>query len=219
MALELISFPICPFVQRSVITLRQKGVAYDITYIDLANKPDWFLAMSPLGKVPVLRIDETTVLFESAAINEYLDETNEPRMLPDSPIDRARARAWIGFSGTLLTDTISLTLAEDERSFAAAEATLFSHLQQMEDNLDPKPFYLGEKFSLVDATIAPVFMRIEWVMARRPLRKLADMPKVAAWSAALLELPSVRGSVREDWDDLLHDHLCSRGSILTRPIP
>jgi glutathione S-transferase len=219
MALELISFPICPFVQRSVITLLQKGVGFDIKHIDLANKPDWFLAISPLGKVPVLRIDGDTVLFESAAINEYIDETTEPRMLPDDPVERARARAWIGFAGTLLSDVMTLTTAGEEREFAAAEATLFTHIQQLEDNVDPKPFYLGEQFSLVDSTIAPVFMRMEWVMARRPLRKLADMPRVAAWSKTLLELPSVRKSVREDWDDLLFDHLCNKGSILTRPIP
>jgi glutathione S-transferase len=219
MALELISFPICPFVQRAVITLLQKGVDFDIKYIDLANKPDWFMKLSPLGKVPVLRLDDGTVLFESAAINEYLDETNAPRMLPEDPVQRARARAWIGFAGTLLSDVIALTTSADEREFAAAEATLFTHIQQLEDNVDPKPFYLGEQFSLVDSTIAPVFMRLEWVMARRPLRKLADMPRVAAWSKALLELPAVRNSVREDWDDLLFDHLCNKGSLLTRPIP
>jgi glutathione S-transferase len=218
MALELISFPICPFVQRAVITLLQKGVDFDVTYIDLANKPDWFLKISPLGKVPVLRMDGGTVLFESAAINEYLDETTEPRLLPSDPVERARARAWIGFATTLLSDVMALTSATDEREFATAEATLFTHVQQLEDNVDPKPFYLGERFSLVDSTIAPVFMRMEWIMARRPLRKLADMPKVAEWSRTLLELPSVRNSVREDWDDLLFDHLSGRGSILTRPI-
>ncbi len=71
--IELISFNLCPFVQRSVITLNKKGIDYKITYIDLADKPDWFLALSPLGKVPVLKHGDE-VLFESAVINEYLDE-------------------------------------------------------------------------------------------------------------------------------------------------
>ena len=69
----LISFDICPFVQRSVITLEEKGVEYEIKYIELENKPDWFLAISPFGKVPVLQANDT-VIFESAVINEYLDE-------------------------------------------------------------------------------------------------------------------------------------------------
>lgn len=64
---ELVSFELCPFVQRSVITLNEKGVPFDIRYISLKDKPDWFLDISPLGKVPVLIVDEGTVLFESAA--------------------------------------------------------------------------------------------------------------------------------------------------------
>ncbi len=219
MKFELISFPICPFVQRSVITLLEKGVDFQIKYIDLANKPDWFLAISPLGKVPVLRVNGDTVLFESTAINEFLDETTEPRMLPEDPVARARARAWIGFAGTLLSDVLSLTSADNERELASAEATLFTHLGQLEANVDPDPFYLGSHLSLVDATIAPVFMRMEWVLGRRPLRKLEDMPGVARWSQALLERPSVRQSVGDGWEDLVFDHLCNRGSILTRPIP
>ena len=102
MNLELISFPVCPYVQRAVITLLHKGVDFKLTYINLADKPDWFLAISPLGKVPVLRAGDG-VLFESAAINEYLDETHAPRMLPEDPIERARARAWIAFGSTVMS--------------------------------------------------------------------------------------------------------------------
>jgi len=69
---ELISFELCPFVQRSVITLLQKGVDFKINYIDIHDPPEWFQQISPLGKVPVMRVDNT-VLFESAVINEYLD--------------------------------------------------------------------------------------------------------------------------------------------------
>ncbi len=81
MAYQLISFVLCPFVQRSVITLKEKQVPFDITYVDLQNLPDWFNAISPMGKVPVLRVDEKRVLFESAVINEYLDETNPPPLV------------------------------------------------------------------------------------------------------------------------------------------
>ena len=70
MAYQLISFVLCPYVQRSVITLKEKQVPFTITYIDLQNPPDWFLAISPMGKVPVLRMAQDQVLFESAVINE-----------------------------------------------------------------------------------------------------------------------------------------------------
>jgi glutathione S-transferase len=52
--LTLISHKLCPYVQRAVIALTEKGVPFERIDIDLANKPDWFLKISPLGKVPVL---------------------------------------------------------------------------------------------------------------------------------------------------------------------
>ena len=55
-ALTLISHPLCPFVQRAVIVLLEKGVEFDRIDVDLSAKPDWFLALSPTGKVPVLKV-------------------------------------------------------------------------------------------------------------------------------------------------------------------
>ena len=85
----LISFKTCPWVQRSAITLREKGVPFEFRHIEADNRPDWFLAISPHKKVPVLRLDDTVSLFESNAINEYLDETIAPRLHPDDPVLRA----------------------------------------------------------------------------------------------------------------------------------
>ena len=62
-----------------MICLRAKNVEFEVTYINLSDKPDWFLEISPHGKVPVLLVDDVP-LFESNAIAEYLDETVEPRL-------------------------------------------------------------------------------------------------------------------------------------------
>ena len=78
----LCSFKTCPWVQRAAIVLRAKQVPYEITYIDRNNRPDWFLAVSPHAKVPVLLNDEKHALFESNAIAEYLEETTAPRLHP-----------------------------------------------------------------------------------------------------------------------------------------
>ncbi|MDQ7075771.1 MAG: glutathione S-transferase N-terminal domain-containing protein [Gammaproteobacteria bacterium] len=78
---ELISFKVCPFVQRSAIILNEKNVAYNTTYVDLEDLPDWFQEVSPLGKVPVLRVQDT-VVFESAVIAEYLEECYAPSLHP-----------------------------------------------------------------------------------------------------------------------------------------
>ena len=82
----LVSFKTCPWVQRSAIALREKNTPFEFRHIEPDNRPDWFLAISPHKKVPVLRIDDTVSLFESSAINEYLDETIAPRLHPEDPI-------------------------------------------------------------------------------------------------------------------------------------
>ena len=89
----LCSFKTCPWVQRAAIVLQAKQIAYDITHIDRNQRPDWFAAVSPHGKVPVLVIDGKDALFESNAIVEYLDEILPPRLHPEDPILRARNRA------------------------------------------------------------------------------------------------------------------------------
>ena len=79
LSLTLVSHPLCPFVQRAAIVLLEKGVPFERINVDLSAKPDWFLALSPTAKVPLLkvrRIDgEDAILFESMVICEYLEET------------------------------------------------------------------------------------------------------------------------------------------------
>src|SRR5262249_14601697 len=100
MKLELVSTPLCPYVHRSTTMLNEKGAVFDVRYMDLKNKPDCFLAIPPRGKVPLL-VGDGTPLFESNAINEFLDETIAPRLLPADPIERARQRAWVEFTNDL----------------------------------------------------------------------------------------------------------------------
>ena len=113
MSLKLISHVLCPYVQRAVIALTEKGVPFERIDIDLAHKPDWFLALSPLGKTPVLVTDEGPI-FESAVICEYLDETVGASLHPAAPYARARHRAWIEFASATLNAIWSYYTARDE---------------------------------------------------------------------------------------------------------
>ena len=85
----LVSFKTCPWVQRAAIVLREKKIDFEFRHIERDNRPDWFLAISPHKKVPVLRLDDSVSLFESNAINEYLDETLAPRLHPEDAVQRA----------------------------------------------------------------------------------------------------------------------------------
>jgi glutathione S-transferase len=208
---ELISFKLCPFVQRSVITLLEKGVDFDLTYIDLANPPQWFLDISPLGKVPALRVGEQ-VLFESAVINEYLDEVNPPAILPSDPLLKAQNRAWIEFASTLIGDQYQLMVAKEEGQYRQSLEEIRKKLGQLEAILGDGPFFNGGDFSLMDAAIAPVFMRMELLDEWSGLEGIYDAtPKVAAWKDALLARPSVRDSVVEEFAAELRRYIGETG--------
>ncbi len=211
-SIELISFKLCPFVQRSVITLLEKGVPFDITYIDLSNKPDWFLKISPTGKVPVLRIGDT-VLFESAVINEYLDEVTPPSLHPSDPLEKARHRAWIEYLSTLFMNQYRLIMAKDKAGFEQERDTFVDGLARLEEQLaDEGPWFAGARFSLVDTAGAPLMMRTDTLDRNFSTGLLNAYPKLQRWSDALLARESVKLSVVEDFEPLSIARYRSQGS-------
>src|SRR5579871_3224430 len=98
--LKLISHKLCPYVQRAVIALIEKGVSFERIDIDLANKPDWFLKVSPLGKTPILLVGDQAI-FESAVILEYLEETQANPLHSTGTLQRAEHRSFIEFGSAI----------------------------------------------------------------------------------------------------------------------
>ena len=136
--LKLISHKLCPYVQRAVIALTEKVVAFDRIDIDLANKPDWFLAISPLGKTPVLQVGDTAI-FESAVILEYLEETQPKPLHPADPLRRAEHRAWIEFGSAVLNDIAGIYAAPDEATFKAKVSQLEQRFARLEARVVAAP--------------------------------------------------------------------------------
>jgi glutathione S-transferase len=197
---NLISFDLCPFVQRSVITLLEKKIDFDITYIDLAEPPEWFLGISPLGKVPALRIGDTT-LFESAVINEYLDEITPPSLHPGDPLEKATNRAWIEFASELLFDQYHLCIAATEEDLTTHHKTIKNKLLQLEGILTKNTFFNGENFCLIDAAFAPAFMRFDILENQYPLDVYTNHPKVSLWADNLRQKESVQQSVISNFSE------------------
>ncbi len=209
---RLISFKLCPYVQRCVMTLREKEVAHDIDYVDLSDRPDWFVELSPLGKVPVLEVTRDdgskVVLFESVVINEYLDEVTEGSMLPADPLERAHSRAWVEFGNAVLGDAFAITAAKDETALEKALEKLGKKLDRLEREIDTGPFFLGTEVSLVDAAFTPALQRLSWANEIHPAMGIFEgRPKVARWWRALAARDSVRGSavpdLRERFDKMI----------------
>jgi glutathione S-transferase len=214
--LELVSFKICPFVQRSIIALNQKGIAYTLTHINPQETPDWFKAISPLGKVPVLVVDGTPV-FESAVILEYLDEVYPPALHPADPLEKARQRAWVEFCSELLGRQHRMLTAQDEAGFNEARKSLQQGLQRLDTVLaEQAPYFAGEQFHLVDCVYAPLFMRLALLKQSYAL-EIALSTRMQAWSDALLALDAVKTSVVEEFPMVFANFLKAQdGYILKR---
>lgn len=197
MTLELISSNRCPFVQRSIVALEHKQVPYKLTILDPYDPPEWFSEISPLGKVPVLRIPSDgngsdEVLFESAVINEYLDETTPGQLHPEDPLERAKNRAWIEFGGGCLSNTFKLMTVETQEEFDGVLDELRTALKRIEGVIDDTgPYFNGADFALVDAAYAPLFIRMSILKEMIGVDVAAGIPKVARWQDALMSMDAV----------------------------
>ena len=212
-ALKLISHKLCPYVQRAVIALTEKGVEFERVDIDLANKPDWFLAISPLGKTPVLQIGDIAI-FESAVILEYLEETQPKPLHPANTLTRAEHRGWIEFGSAVLSDIAGFYAAKDQATFEAKMAQLEQKFARLEARV-AGPWFDGDEFSLVDAVFGPVFRYFDVFDEIADFGILAGKPKLARWRKNLAERPSVRSAVRADYPALLRDFIERRNSWLS----
>ncbi len=220
---KLCSFKTCPWVQRAAIVLRAKNVPYEITYIDRDNRPEWFLAISPHSKVPVLQIDGKEALFESNAIAEYLDETAAPRLHPDDPIARARNRAWTDFVTTFASAVSQTAYADTEEEFGARAAKIAGPFGKLDEALAKRgnagPYFNDEKFSLVDAAYAPFLQRYTFMDRLRPLGIIEKYPHLAEWRDALLASAAVKASTVPEIEEAWQQNMIVNKRWLAKFVP
>lgn len=199
----LMSHALCPYVQRAAIALAEKGQSFERVDIDLAHKPAWFLAVSPLGKTPVLlvaREGAVVPVFESAVIAEYLDDTVAPPLHPADALERARHRSWVEMASATLELVWRIYTAPDEAVLAARAEELRNRFRQLDAALHPGgPWFGGERFSLVDGAFAPVFRYLDLFETLHPIDWIGAAPRVQSWREALSRRDSVQGAVRSDY--------------------
>ena len=210
----LVSHKLCPYVQRAGITLSEKGVPFERIDIDLANKPEWFLKISPLSKTPVLLVDGQPI-FESAVICEYLDETIGTPLHPRDAIRRAQHRSWIEFASAVLNGIAGLYNAADQESLQLKAGELQQRFAQLEEELGDGPWFEGADFTLVDAAFAPVFRYFDVLDGVAGIDWFGRTPRVRAWRAALAGRASVVKAVSRDYAALLTQFLQARKSALS----
>ena len=216
MAPKLVSFKACPFVQRVAIALQYKGIDYDIEYVDLGNPPEWFLAISPLKKVPLLIVDDT-VIFESAVINEYIDEAYPPKLHPEDLLKKAINRSWIEFCNNISLYTFQLSIKESENEFKDTLELMLNDFDLVENCLKDPPFFNGEQFSLVDSSYAPVFQRLDFLeQIYKPIIIPERYPKLAKWKDNLMLLKAVKDSAVDDIQAIYYKLLWTRQGYISQ---
>ncbi|BAZ32760.1 glutathione S-transferase-like protein [Cylindrospermum sp. NIES-4074] len=196
--IKIYSAVVCPFAHRSRLVLQEKGIDFDLVEIDLQNKPEGFTDVSPYGKVPAITHGDKRV-WESAVINEYLDEVfPHPPLLPITAIGKAQARVWIDFANTRFVPAFSNLLRSPEpQKQEESKQELYKHLAFIENEGLGKlsgegPYWFGESISLVDFTFFPWFERWAALKNYRGFGIPSEFTRIRQWKHALKERPSVK---------------------------
>ena len=183
--------------------MRAKQVEFEVTYVNLRDKPDWFLEISPHGKVPVLKVDDE-ILFESNAITEFLDEMFEPRLHPADPFKRARNRAWTDFVPDFYKALNGIGYAKTREAVEEGLENAPKSVSRLERALTTErgndgPYFNGSTLCLVDAAYGPMFQRFGLVEAALETGLFNAFPLVQAWSDALLANETVADAVPDNF--------------------
>lgn len=215
---RLVSFKSCPWVQRVAIVLREKGLPFAFQHIEADNRPEWFAALSPHNKVPVLRLDDASALFESNAINEYLDDVHAPRLHPVDPVLRASNRAWIEFAATFADVASGHAYAADEASYEKAAALIPALFAKLEKALEQGggPYFNGAAYSLVDAAYAPFLQRHLFLERIRKLGHIDSFPRMKAWAHAIVERPSTHSFPPAEYEAMYRDMVRRRNKWMSQ---
>ncbi|MEA2977731.1 MAG: hypothetical protein QOF19_3251 [Alphaproteobacteria bacterium] len=182
------------------IALNLKAVSYEMIPIHLQkdggqHRSAEYRAINPLGRVPTLMLADGSLLTQSLAIIEYLNEAYpQPPLLPADPVERARVRAIsqiiacdihpLNNLGTL--QYLKRTLGQEQ----AAIDTWYHHwvlrgFEAIEAMIKPGPYTFGAQVSLADICLVPQVYN-----ARRLKVPLDAFPKIVAVDAACLALPA-----------------------------
>lgn len=212
--MKIVSFKICPFVQRVTAALAAKGIDYDIEYISLKDKPQWFLDISPNGQVPILIADNGEVIFESDAIIEYLDEVTPLLEQDVTPEQRAKDRAWSYLAAKNYLTQCSAMRSPTEEVLAERSEKLRTAFAKVENVLGEGPYFKGESLSNVDIAWLTMLHRVDIIERHTGYDFLAGMPKVKAWQKAVLATGLAEKSVADDFEQKFTDFYLSEDTFL-----
>ncbi len=214
--IKVISFKICPFVQRVTALLEAKHVPYKIEYINLQEKPQWFLDIAPNGQVPVLITDSGTPLFESDAIAEYLDDAYSPLEADVTAEERALDRAWSYQATKHYLTQCSAMRSPDKETLQERTEKLGKAFVKAEQVLGSGRFFKGDTISNVDIAWLPLLHRTAIIHRYTGYDFISSYPKVKQWQVSLMATGLAEKSVSDDFENVFTDFYLSDSAFLGR---
>lgn len=199
--IKVVSFKICPFVQRVTAALEAKKIPYEVEYISLGNPPAWFKDVSPNAQVPLMITESGITLFESDAIIEYLDDRYDA-LNPELTVEqRAIDRAW-SYQATkhYLVQCGAMTSADKETLKDRADK-LSKAFARVEKVIGDGTYYRGETIGNVDVVWLPLLHRANIIEQRTGYDFIEKYPKVKSWQDALMQTGLAEKSVPEDFNE------------------
>lgn len=201
--IKIVSYKICPFVQRVTAALEAKKIPFEIEYISLKDKPQWFLDISPNGQVPIMVTETGTTLFESDAIIEYIED--EYGALEKDVINEQRAldRAWSYLGSKNYLVQCGTMSSKDDVTFKERSEKLITAFTKMEKQLSSNStFYKSNTLSNVDIAWLPLLHRAYIVKKYTDYDFLCGLPQTQAWQKAVLATGIAEKTVSEDFEQL-----------------
>ncbi len=214
--MKIVSFKICPFVQRVTALLEAKNIPYEIDFISLSDKPQWFLDISPSGQVPVLITDGGKALFESDAIVEYIEEAF-PALQPNITLEeKATNRAWSYLASKNYLVQCSAQRSPNAEVLAERSKKLDQAFDKIEGQLGGTAYFGGETVGMVDVAWLPLLHRANIIERKSCHDFIGDRPKLKKWQKQLLETKLAEQSVSCDFEDRFVDFYLSDQTYLGR---
>lgn len=214
--MKIVSFKICPFVQRVTALLEAKKIPYEIEFISLSDKPQWFLDISPNGQVPVLITDGGQALFESDAIVEYLEEAYPPLQRNVSPEEKATNRAWSYLASKNYLVQCGAQRSADADILTERTSRLGKAFDRMEKQLGDTPYFSGNEIGMVDIAWLVLLHRACIIEQRSGYDFIGNRPKLKAWQDTLMRTGLPAKSVDKDFVEAFSDFYLSDQTYLGR---
>ncbi|MBM5782137.1 MAG: glutathione S-transferase family protein [Pelagibacterales bacterium] len=214
--IKLITSKFSPYSHKVEMALIEKNIPYEKEVVDLTNRPEWFVKDAPLGKVPLLYVDNK-VLFESSVICEYLEEA-----FPEKPLHskdlvlKSQERAWMEFSNGLLASIFAVMFAQNQENLEDKKEELVHKIHILEKALSKKTgtFFGGEKLMLLDITMASVLKPLFFINTKFNLNLLKDCHETSSYVGKLVTNDLLKKVLPDNYSEIFKAFLTKKKSHL-----